>query len=162
MSSSRFRYLLLGLLLMVTLPLAASAIAASRTPSKSHSRNAATLTLSVKAKRALARHHATLRALRPATRRKSSYGFPASSGKWNFVKATGTLHFTGVLALVVRKRSLKIRSVTFTRPAKGKGQLTVRLAGHRVKLFTITGRGRVKRSATSETITGLTAKLTRP
>lgn len=50
--------------------------------------------------------------------------------------------------------------MTFTRPAKGAGQLTVKLAGHKVKLFTITGRARVKRVATTETISGLTAKLT--
>ena len=57
---------------------------------------------------------------------------------------------------------MKINSVTFTRPAKGTGQLTVKLAGHKVKLFTISGKARIKRSATSETISGLTAKLTKP
>ena len=62
-----------------------------------------------------------------------------------------------MLAIAVRKRSVKMNSVTFTRPAKGAGQLTVKVAGHKVKLFTITGRAHVKRSSTSETITGLTA-----
>ena len=33
-------------------------------------------------------------------------------------------------------------SVTFTRPAKGNGQVTGKLAGHEVKLFTIRPRGR--------------------
>jgi hypothetical protein len=117
--------------------------------------------LSVKAKRSLARQHVTVRALRPATRRKSCYALPASSGKWNFVKATGTLNLKGVLAIAVSKRSVKIKSVTFKRPAKGNGQLTVKLAGLKVNLFTITGRARIKRAATSETISGLTAKLTK-
>ncbi|HJS93503.1 MAG TPA: hypothetical protein VJ741_04505, partial [Solirubrobacteraceae bacterium] len=117
--------------------------------------------MSVKARRSLARQHVTIRARRPATRRKSSYALPASSGKWNFAKATGTLKLKGVLAIAVRKRSVKINSVTFTRPAKGAGKLTVKLARHKVKLFTITGRARIKRSTTSETIRGLTAKLTK-
>jgi hypothetical protein len=116
--------------------------------------------LSVKAKRSLARQHVTVRALRPATRRKSSYALPATSGNWNFAKATGRLNLKGVLAIAARKRSVKMTSVTFTRPAKGAGALTVSVARHKVKLFTITGRARVKRTGTSETISGLTAKLT--
>jgi hypothetical protein len=147
---------------MVTLALRATALAASNAASNSATANAGTLTLSVKAKRALARQHVALTALKPAVRRKSSYALPDSSGKWNFVNATGTLHFKGVLALVLGKQKVKINSVTFTRPAKGNGQLSAKLAGHQVKLFTITGKARVKRSATSETISGLTAKLTKP
>jgi hypothetical protein len=142
----------------VSIGVAAVATAAG---SSSKSTSNATLTLSVKTKRSLARQHVTVRALRPATRRKSSYALPASSGKWNFAKATGTLNLKGVLAIAIRKRSVKMRSVTFRRPAKGNGQLTVKVARHKVKLFTITGRAHVKRSATSETISGLTAKLTK-
>ena len=160
MSSARLRYSLLAVMFMVMLPLGATAIAASTSTANSTAANVATLTLSVKAKRALARQHVALRALKPATRRKSSYALPDTSGKWNFANATGTLHFKGVLALVLGKRTVKINSVTFTRPAKGSGQLTAKLAGHQVKLFTITGKARVKRTATSETISGLTAKLT--
>jgi hypothetical protein len=147
---------------MVTLALGATALAASNAASNPATANAGTLTLSVKAKRALARQHVALTALKPAVRGKSSYALPDSSGKWNFVNATGTLHFKGVLALVLGKRKVKINSVTFIRPAKGNGQLTAKLAGHQVKLFTITGKARVRRSATSETISGLTAKLTKP
>lgn len=161
MTSARLRYSLLAVVIMVVLPLGATAFAASNGASKSTSANAATLTLSVKAKRALARQHVTLRALKPATRRNSSYALPSTSGKWNFANATGTLHFKGVLAMALGKRAVKINSVTFTRPAKGSGKLTAKLAGHQVKLFTITGKARVKRSATSETISGLTAKLTK-
>ena len=76
MSSARLRYSLLAVLLMVTVPLAATALAASTTASNSTAANAATLTLSVKAKRALARQHVTLHALKPATRRQSSYALP--------------------------------------------------------------------------------------
>ena len=159
MSSKRLRYSLLVVLLMlpVSIGIAAAATAAG---SSSNSGSSATLTLSVKAKRSLARQHVTVRALRPATRRKSSYALPASSGKWNFAKATGTLNLKGALAIAVRKRSVQMNSVTFTRPAKGAGALTVKVASHKVQLFTITGRARVKRSSTSETISGLTAKLT--
>jgi hypothetical protein len=139
-----------------------AAVATAAAGSSTQSKNAATLTLSVKAKKSLARQHVTVRALKPASRRKSSYALPASGGKWNFAKATGTLNLKGVLAIAVRKRSVKIKSVTFTRPANGNGQLTVKIAGHKVKLFTTSGKARIKRSATSETISGLTAKLTKP
>ena len=55
-----------------------------------------------------------------------------------------------------------MKSVTFTRPAKGNGQVTVKLAGHKVKLFTVTGKVKVKHSGATETLTGMTAKLTKP
>ncbi len=161
MSSKRLKYSLLAVLLMLPLSIEVAAVATAA-GSSSKSTSGATLTLSVKAKRSFARQHVSVRALRPATSRKSSYALPANSGKWNFTKATGTLKLKGVLRIAVRKRSVKISSVTFTRPAKGNGQLTVKVAGHKVKLFTITGRGHVKRSSTSETISGLTAKLTKP
>lgn len=157
MSFSRFRYLLSVLLAAIALAAATSAIAMATTTSG----NTATLRLSVKAKRALARQHAVVRALGPATRHKSRYALPVSSGTWNFLSATGTLNLKGVLAIVVRKHSLKINSVTFTRPSSGNGRLTAKLAGHRVRLFSITGRARVTRSATSETLSGMTAKLTK-
>jgi len=160
MSSKRFKYSVLAVLFMLPISVGAAAVATAA-GSSSKSTSTATLTLSVKARRSLARQHVTIRARRPATRRKSSYALPASSGKWNFAKATGTLKLKGVLAIAVRKRSVKINSVTFTRPAKGAGKLTVKLARHKVKLFTITGRARIKRSTTSETIRGLTAKLTK-
>jgi hypothetical protein len=145
------------IMLPVSIGIAAVATAAG---SSSTSASSATLTLSVKTKRSLARQDVTVRALRPATRRRSSYALPASSGNWNFAKATGTLNLKGVLAFAMRKRTVKLNSVTFTRPAKGAGALTVKVARHKVRLFTITGRARVKRTGTSETISGLTAKLT--
>lgn len=160
MSSKRLKYSLLAVLFMLPVSIGAAAVATAA-GSSSKSTSTATLTLSVKARRSLARRHVTVRALRPATRRKSSYALPARSGKWNFAKATGTLNLKGVLAIAVRKRSVRINSVTFTRPAKGAGKLTVKLARHKVKLFTITGRAHVKRSSTSETIRGLTARLTK-
>lgn len=161
MSSNRLKHSLLAVLLMLPLSIGVAAVATAA-GSSSKPTSGATLTLSVKAKRSFARQHVSVRALRPATSRKSSYALPASSGKWNFTKATGTLNLKGVLRIAIRKRSVKINSVTFTRPAKGNGQLTVKVAGHKVKLFTITGRAHIKRSSTSETISGLTAKLTKP
>jgi hypothetical protein len=120
------------------LPLGGAAVAMATAGTSSQPANDATLPLSVKTKRARARQHVSLRALRPATRRNSSYALPAGSGKWNFVTATGALNLKGVLAIAVGTRSVKINSVTFTRPAKGAGELTVKPAGHKVKLSTVT------------------------
>ena len=55
-----------------------------------------------------------------------------------------------------------MKSVTFTRPAKGNGLLTAKIAGRKVKLFTVTGKVHVKQSGTTETLSGMTAKLTKP
>jgi len=162
MSSPRSRSLLLAAGIAIMLPVGADAATSVNTVAlTAHSGDGATLTLSTKAKRSFATQHMTLRAQKPATRRKSSYALPDTSGKWNFAKATGTLNFKGVLHIVLKKRSVAMKSVTFTRPAKGNGQVTVKLAGHKVKLFTITGRVRVKHSGTTETLSGMTAKLTK-
>jgi hypothetical protein len=156
--SSRHRVLIIGAICSLLVFAAATAFAATTSTTTS---NSATLTLSAKAKKTLARQHLALRALKPASRRKSNYALPETSGKWNFVTATGTVNFKGVLSIVKGKGSKKINSVSFTRPAKGNGQLTVKLAGKKVKLFTITGKPKVKQSATSETLSGMTAKLTK-
>ena len=161
MLSSLHRRLLTGAACALTLFAGATTLADATSATGTSSSNGATLTLSVKAKRALAQQHLALRALRPAARRNSTYALPARSGKWNFVTATGTVNLGGVLAVAAGKHSAKINSVTFTRPAKGNGLLTVKLAGRKVNLFTITGRARIKRAATSETLSGMTAKLTK-
>ncbi len=96
MSSSRFKYTLLAVLVMLPVSLGATAVALASSSSSS-SQNSVALTLSVKARRSLARQHVTVRALRPATRRKTSYALPTSSGRWNYVTATGTLNLKGVL-----------------------------------------------------------------
>ena len=59
------------------------------------------------------------------------------------------------------KRSAAMKSVTFTRPAKGNGHVSVKLAGHKVQLFTVTGKVHVTHSGTTETLSGMTAKLTK-
>ena len=162
MSSPRSRSLLLAAGLAIMLPVGADAATSANTVAlTAHSGDGATLTLSAKAKRSFASQHVTLRAQKPAIRRKSSYALPDTSGKWNFAKATGTLNFKGVLHIVLGKHSVAMKSVTFTRPAKGNGQVTAKLAGHKVKLFTITGRVRVKHSGNTETLNGMTAKLTK-
>lgn len=163
MSHLRFRPLLLAAVLAIMLPLGADAAASTNTVAlTSHSGDGATLTLSAKAKRSFTGQHLTLKAQRPATRRKSSYALPDSSGKWNFANATGTLNLKGVLHIALGKRSAAMKSVTFTRPAKGNGQVTAKLAGHKVKLFTVTGKVKVKHSGATETLTGMTPKLTKP
>lgn len=162
MPNSRFRPLLLAAVLAIMLPLGADAAAATNTVAlTSHSGDGATLTLSAKAKRSLSGEHLTLKAQRPATRRKSAYALPDSSGTWNFANATGTLNLKGVLHIVLGKRSAAMKSVTFTRPAKGNRHVTVKLAGHKVQLFTVTGKVKVKHSGATETLTGMTAKLTK-
>jgi hypothetical protein len=138
-----------------------AATSANAVAPTAHTGDGATLTLSAKSTRSFSKQHVTLRAQKPATRRKASYALPDTSGKWNFAKATGTLNFKGVLHIVLGKHSVAMKSVTFTRPAKGNGQVTVKLAGHKVQLFTITGRVRVKHSGNTETLSGMTAKLTK-
>ena len=161
MSHLRFRPLLLAAVLALMLPLGADAAASTNTAVTSQSGDGATLTLSAKAKRSFSGQHVSLTAQRPATRRKSTYALPDSSGKWNFAKATGTLNLKGVLHVVLGKRSVAMKSVTFTRPAKGNGQVTVKLAGHKVQLFTVTGKVKVKHSGATEILSGMTAKLTK-
>jgi hypothetical protein len=161
MSHLRFRPLLLAAVLALMLPLGADAAASANTAVTSQSGDGATLTLSAKAKRSFSGQHVSLTAQRPATRRKSTYALPDSSGKWNFAKATGTLNLKGVLHVALGRRSVAMKSVTFTRPAKGSGQVTVKLAGHKVQLFTVTGKVKVKHSGATEILSGMTAKLTK-
>jgi hypothetical protein len=161
MSHLRFRPLLLAAVLALMLPLGADAAASANTAVTSQSGDGATLTLSAKAKRSFSGQHVSLTAQRPATRRKSTYALPDSSGKWNFAKATGTLNLKGVLHVALGRRSVAMKSVTFTRPAKGNGQVTVKLAGHKVQLFTVTGKVKVKHSGATEILSGMTAKLTK-
>jgi hypothetical protein len=161
MSHLRFRPLLLAAVLALILPLGADEAASANTAVTSQSGDGATLTLSAKAKRSFSGQHVSLTAQRPATRRKSTYALPDSSGKWNFAKATGTLNLKGVLHVALGRRSVAMKSVTFTRPAKGNGQVTVKLAGHKVQLFTVTGKVKVKHSGATEILSGMTAKLTK-
>ena len=164
MSSPRFGSLLAAAVLAIILPLGANAVASTNggVAVASQSGDGATLTLSAKAKRSFAGQHVALKAQRPATRRQASYALPDSTGNWNFAKATGTLNLKGVLNIVLGKRSVAMKSVTFTRPTKGNGLLTAKIAGRKVKLFTVTGKVHVKQSGTTETLTGMTAKLTKP
>jgi hypothetical protein len=62
-------------------------------------------------------------------------------------------------ASAVGEQGLKVDSVTVTRPTKRNGQVTVKLVGHKVKLFKITGRACVRRTAPSETCSGMTPRL---
>jgi hypothetical protein len=162
MLSSRFRPILIAIVGACILPVAAYA-ATGTAATASSSGNSATLTLSAKAKKSLTREGVTLTAKRPATRKKSSYALTGGSGNWNFTNATGTLNFKGVLHIVLKKQSLNIKYVTLKRPAKGNGTVVANVAGHKkVNLFTITGKAHISDSGVTETITGLTAKLTKP
>jgi hypothetical protein len=164
MSSSRFRSLPIGISVALALALPVAAYAATNTAAvASGASNGATLALSAKTKKSLAREHVTLTAKRPATsKKKTSFALPDSSGKWNFTNGTGTLNFKGVLHHALKKHSLNVKYVTLNRPAKGNGSVVANVAGHKkVKLFTITGKAHIKQSGVTETISGLTAKLTK-
>ncbi len=160
MSSSRFRSLLIVVVFGLMVPAAAYA-ATNTTAVGSTAGSGATLTLSAKAKKSLTHEGVTFKATGPATSKKSSYALPASAGQWNFTNGTGTLNLKGVLHIALKKHSLNIKSVSFTRPAKGNGSVTANVAGHKAQLFTVTGKAKVKQSGVSETISGLTAKLTK-
>jgi hypothetical protein len=71
-----------------------------------------------------------------------------AASKERLADATGTLNLKGVLHIVLGKRSAAMKSVTCTCPAKGSGKVTVKLAGHKVGLLTVTGKVHVKQSGT--------------
>jgi hypothetical protein len=144
--------------LALTLVPAALAASASVAVGK-HSGDRSALTLSNARKRALSREHVVLQVSRPASRPGSHIYFPQASGKWNFTAATGTLTYSGTVRLRDGKRSFSLNRFTFTRTAKA-SSVTASSGKHRFTLFTLTGRVRVAKKGTSETINGLTAHLT--
>jgi hypothetical protein len=119
----------------------------------------AQFTLSNKTKRKLNKRHVRLTTNKPGTRSKSKYSLPAKSGRWNFTTARGTVQLKGALRLRAGRRAVNLGLATFSRPAKGVTQVTVKVRGRRVRLFRISGRAHVKRKGNSETVSGLTAHL---
>jgi hypothetical protein len=122
-----------------------------------HSGDRATLSLSSARKHSLKQDHVRVQTLRPA----SNYRFPQASGKWNFTSESGTLNYSGAFRFRDGKRSVRITRLSFVRTAKGKDSVTGYIAGHKVTLFTLSGKAKVKKQGTRVTISGLTAKLTK-
>lgn len=123
--------------------------------------DAATLTLPKKTRGTLAREHVTMRAQGAAKHGTAGYTLPDTAGSWNFTTASGTVKYNGKIQFHQGKRSVTIGSVSITRPQKGNGKVTALVAGKTVQLFTLKGRVKVAHSGSRETLTGLTASLTK-
>lgn len=161
MSVTRLRLLALLTLVVGGLTAVPIALAASATVAVArHAGDRSALTLSGARRRALSREHVSIGVTRPATHSGSNVSFPQTSGGWNFSTATGTLSYTGIARLRDGKRSAPLRRLSFTRTAKGKSSVTATSSTHRFTLFNLTGRARIQRQGSRETISGLTAHLT--
>lgn len=157
--SLRFRVPLVAVLAVGLIPATASAKSDPTVALHVQKGDRVTLTLSPKAKRTLSKRHVRLTARKPAARSKSRYSLPAKSGRWDFSTARGTVKLSGGLQVRVGRRTVHLSSLTFNRPAKGAGHVTTTLKGHRVTLFTVSGRAHVKRDGANETVTGLNVRL---
>lgn len=122
-----------------------------------HSGDRATLSLASARKHSFKRQHVSVQTLRPA----SNYHFPQASGKWNFTQESGTLNYSGAFRFRDGKSSVRITKLSFVRGPKGKEWVTGYIAGHKVTLFTLSGKAKIKKQGTRVTISGLTAKLTK-
>lgn len=119
------------------------------------------LTFSRSRMSALSRGHVLIKVTRPATHPGSRLYFPQASGTWNFGSATGSLAYSGSARLQSSRRSFPLTKLVFTRTAKGKGSVTAASGKRKFNLFTLTGRARVQKQGNRETITGLSAHLTK-
>jgi hypothetical protein len=142
-----------------------SALAATNTVTlKSTKGDQATITLNKQTKRALKKNHISVKTNKPAKRKGNHATFPEKSGKWNFAKTSGSVHYTGVTRFVRGKHSVKLTKLTFTRKVKGRkptATLTAFFGRKKVTLVTLTGKVKVRMKGAKETISGLTAKLSR-
>jgi ribosomal protein L21 len=128
-----------------------------------HAGDKATLTLSGPTSRALKKAHVTIQALKPSTHKKSTFTLPTKSGRWNFTAANGTLNLKGALRVKRGKRAQKLGTLVFTRGAKGGGQLTVKVRGKKMKIFTMAKKGaKAKTKGNRQTISKFTVTLTKP
>jgi hypothetical protein len=120
-----------------------------------------TLKVSNARKRDWKRRDVREKVLRPATRPGTRSYFPQSSGKWNFTTATGRLSYSGAIRIRDGKHSVKLTKLHFTRTAKNKSSVSARIGNRTVRLFALTGRTRVKRQGTRETLSGFTAHVSK-
>lgn len=141
-----------------------SALAANTVTLKSTRGDQATITLNKQTKRQLSRNHIAFTTNRPAKRKGNSATFPEKSGKWNFATTSGNVTYNGVTRFVRGKRSVKLTRLSFTRTVKGRrssATLTAFFGKKKVTLLTLTGKVKVKMRGAQETISGLTAKLSK-
>lgn len=128
-----------------------------------HAGDKATLTLSGPTSRALKKAHVTIQALKPSTHKRSTFTLPTKSGRWNFTAANGTLNLKGALRVKRGKRAQKLGTLVFTRGAKGGGQLTIKVRGKKMKIFTMAKKGaKAKTKGHRQTISKFTVTLTKP
>jgi hypothetical protein len=142
-----------------------SAMAATKTVTlKSTKGDQATITLNKQTKNALKKNHIALKTNKPATRNGNNANFPEKSGKWNFSNTSGNVAYNGVTRFVRGNRSVKLTKLDFTRTVKGKKSsaiLTAFFGKKKVTVLSLTGKVKVKMKGAKETVSGLTAKLSK-
>jgi len=142
-----------------------SALAASNTVTlKSTKGDQATITLNKQTKRQLKKNHISFKTNKPAKHKGNNATFPEKSGRWNFANTSGNVSYNGVTRFVRGKRSVKLTKLSFTRTVKGKkstATLTAFFGRKKVTLLTFTGKVKVRMKGAKETISGLTAKLSK-
>jgi hypothetical protein len=141
-----------------------SALAANTVTLKSARGDQARITLNKQTKRALSKNHVSFKAGKPAKRKGSHATFPEKSGKWNFINTSGKVAYNGVTRFVRGKRSVTLTRLSFTRTVKGKkstSTLTAFFGSKKVTLLRLTGRIKVRIKGAKETVSGLTAKLSK-
>jgi hypothetical protein len=160
---SRVRSLVLPIAILgVAVPaLASAATSSTNVALRSHPGDGATLTLAKKVQTALRRGRVTLGTQGAAKHNKTAYSLPDKAGSWNFATATGTVVLNGGLGLHHGHRTVKLSSLKFTRTKTGNGKVTALVGGKSVQLFVIKGHAKVKHTGARETLSGLTASLTK-
>jgi hypothetical protein len=142
-----------------------SALAATQQVTlKSTKGDQATITLNKQTKKALKKNHIALKTNKPAKRKGNNATFPEKGGKWNFSNTSGTVNYNGVTRFVRRKHSVKLTKLGFKRTVKGKkstATLSAFFGKKKVTLLTLTGKVKVKMKGNKETVSGLTAKLSK-
>ena len=144
---------------------ASSALAATQQVTlKSSKGDQATITLNKQTKKALKKNHIALKTNKPAKRKGNNATFPEKGGKWNFSNTSGNVNYNGVTRFVRGKRSVKLTKLGFKRTVKGKkstATLSAFFGKKKVTLLTLTGKVKVKMKGNKETVSGLTAKLSK-
>jgi hypothetical protein len=159
------RFSLVVALVALGLWSASSALAATQQVTlKSSTGDQATIKLNKQTKKALKKNHIALKTNKPAKRKGNNATFPEKGGKWNFSNTSGNVNYKGVTRFVRGKRSVKLTKLGFKRTVKGKkstATLSAFFGKKKVTLLTLTGKVKVKMKGNKETVSGLTAKLSK-
>ncbi|HET7052071.1 MAG TPA: hypothetical protein VFI54_27625 [Solirubrobacteraceae bacterium] len=147
---------------LVLAPVAVSKSTGKPVAVTAHAGDKATLTLSGATSRALKKAHVTIQAVKPSTHKKSTFTLPTKSGRWNFTAANGTLNLKGSLRVKRGKRAQQLGTMVFSRGAKGGAQLTVKVHGKKLKIFTMAKKGaKAKTKGDRQTVSKFTVTLTK-